>query len=115
MQKWRIGDVTITKVVEIEVTGGTRFILPDATYDACRPITWMHPHFMDGEGRLKMSVHALVVETPSRRIVVDTCWVSGGVCISTSTPGDPVKNMAPLPRMPSVISTLPQNMVLLAY
>ena len=73
MQTWRIGDVTITKLVEFEMTGGTRFILPDATYDACRPIEWLKPHFMDDQGRLKMSIHALVVETPSRRIVVDTC------------------------------------------
>ncbi|MBV9555139.1 MAG: hypothetical protein JO032_20360, partial [Alphaproteobacteria bacterium] len=28
--KWRIGDVTVTKVVEMEVTGGSRFILPEA-------------------------------------------------------------------------------------
>ena len=33
----------------------------------------MQPHFADGCGRLKMSIHALVVETPDRRIVVDTC------------------------------------------
>src|SRR5271169_546339 len=73
MQMWRIGEVTITKVVQLEVTGGTRFVLPDATREACAPISWMKPHFMDDDGRLKMSVHALVVETPARRIVVDTC------------------------------------------
>jgi len=73
MQTWRIGDVTITKIVELEVTGGTRFVLPQATREACLPLGWMQPHFMDDDGRLKMSIHALVVETPSRRIVVDTC------------------------------------------
>jgi hypothetical protein len=31
MQKWRIGRVTVTKIVELEVTGGSRFILPQAT------------------------------------------------------------------------------------
>jgi glyoxylase-like metal-dependent hydrolase (beta-lactamase superfamily II) len=31
------------------------------------------PHFANDEGRLRMSVHSLVVETPSQRIVVDTC------------------------------------------
>ena len=31
MNRWQIGDVTITRVVEMEVTGGSRFILPDAT------------------------------------------------------------------------------------
>jgi len=70
---WRVGAVTITKLVELEATGGTRFVLPQATRDACLPLAWMRPHFMDDDGRLKMSVHALLVETPSRRIVVDTC------------------------------------------
>jgi glyoxylase-like metal-dependent hydrolase (beta-lactamase superfamily II) len=71
--KWRIGDVTVTKIVELEVTGGSRFILPQATYEEILPISWLRPHFADERGRLKMSIHALVVETPERRIVVDTC------------------------------------------
>jgi len=73
MLKWRIGDVTVTKVIELEAVGGTRFILPQATRDAVQPIAWMYPHFMDEEGRLKMSIHALIIETPERRIMVDTC------------------------------------------
>jgi glyoxylase-like metal-dependent hydrolase (beta-lactamase superfamily II) len=73
MQRWRIGDVTVTKIVELEAVGGSRFILPDATREAVRPIAWLRPHFADDEGRLKMSIHALVVETPSRRVIVDTC------------------------------------------
>jgi glyoxylase-like metal-dependent hydrolase (beta-lactamase superfamily II) len=71
--KWRVGEVTITKIVELEATGGSRFILPQATREAVRDIPWLYPHFADEEGRLKMSVHALVVEAPGRRIVVDTC------------------------------------------
>ena len=71
--KWRIGEVMVTKIVELEVTGGSRFILPQATPEAIIPIGWLQPDFADERGRLKMSIHALVVETPSRRIVVDTC------------------------------------------
>ncbi len=71
--KWRIGEVTVTKVVEMEVAGGTRFILPQASRDAVLPYQWMRPHFMTEEGRLIMSIHALVIETPQRRIIVDTC------------------------------------------
>ena len=71
--KWRIGDVTVTKIVEMEVTGGSRFILPQATYEAVLPITWLQPHFADERGRLKMSIHALVVEASGRRFLVDTC------------------------------------------
>ena len=73
MLKWRIGDVTVTKVVELEATGGTRFILPDATREAALPIRWLYPHFMDDEGRLRMSIHTLIIEARDRRILVDTC------------------------------------------
>jgi glyoxylase-like metal-dependent hydrolase (beta-lactamase superfamily II) len=73
MQRWRIGDVTVTKIVELEATGGTRFILPQATREAALQIPWLAPHFMDDEGRLKMSIHALVIEAPGRRMIVDTC------------------------------------------
>jgi glyoxylase-like metal-dependent hydrolase (beta-lactamase superfamily II) len=70
---WRIGRVTVTKIVELEVTGGSRFLLPQATREAIQPIAWLQPDFADPAGRLKMSIHALVVETPERRIIVDTC------------------------------------------
>ena len=73
MIRWRVGHVTVTKVTEIEATGGSRFILPAATPEAIRRHPWLFPHFADETGRLRMSVHALIVETPSRRIVVDTC------------------------------------------
>jgi len=71
--QWQIGDVTVTKIVELETTGGSRFILPQATREAVLPISWLIPHFADEAGRLKMSIHALMVEAPGRRIIVDTC------------------------------------------
>jgi glyoxylase-like metal-dependent hydrolase (beta-lactamase superfamily II) len=71
--QWRIGDVTVTKIVELEVTGGSRFILPQATREEIQPIAWLRPHFADEDGRLRMSIHSFVVQTPTRRIIVDTC------------------------------------------
>lgn len=73
MTSWRVGDVKVTKIVELEATGGTRFVLPQATREAALQIPWLAPHFMDEDGRLKMSIHALVIETPTRRMIVDTC------------------------------------------
>ena len=70
---WKVGKVKITKVVELETVGSTRFILPLASNEEIRKLPWLIPHFANEEGRLKMSIHSLVVETPSRRIVVDTC------------------------------------------
>ncbi|HET7492585.1 MAG TPA: MBL fold metallo-hydrolase [Bradyrhizobium sp.] len=69
---WKIGRVKITKIVELETTGHTRFILPQATKEEIQKLPWLFPRFAAEEGRLKMSIHALVIETPSRRIVVDT-------------------------------------------
>jgi glyoxylase-like metal-dependent hydrolase (beta-lactamase superfamily II) len=71
--KWVVGDVTVTKIVELEMAGGSRFLLPQATREAVLPIAWLRPHFADEEGRLRLSIHSFVVETPDRRIVVDTC------------------------------------------
>ncbi|MGA7810677.1 MBL fold metallo-hydrolase [Bradyrhizobium sp.] len=70
--QWTVGKVRITKVVELETIGSTRFILPLATNDEIAKLPWLIPHFATEEGRLKMSIHSLVVETPTRRIVVDT-------------------------------------------
>jgi glyoxylase-like metal-dependent hydrolase (beta-lactamase superfamily II) len=70
--RWNIGRVKITKIVELETVGSTRFILPLATNEEIQKLPWAIPHFATEEGRLRMSIHSLVVETPSRRIVVDT-------------------------------------------
>src|SRR6195952_3993343 len=70
--QWKVGKVKITKIVELETVGSTRFILPLASNDEIGKLPWLIPHFATEEGRLKMSIHSLVVETPSRRIVVDT-------------------------------------------
>jgi glyoxylase-like metal-dependent hydrolase (beta-lactamase superfamily II) len=69
---WTIGRVKVTKIVELETVGHTRFILPLAVNEEIQKLPWLVPHFATAEGRLKLSIHALVVETPSRRIVVDT-------------------------------------------
>ena len=73
MSNWQIGNVKITRVVEIEATGGTRFLLPQASPEAIKPIDWLVPHFATAEGKLTMSIHALIIDTGARRIIVDTC------------------------------------------
>ena len=72
-QVWQIGDVRITKVVEMETLGGGEWILPDAKAEAVQGIDWLVPEFANEKGELRFSIHALVVETPDLTIVVDTC------------------------------------------
>ena len=69
---WKVGRVKITKVMELETVGSTKFILPLATNEEIRKLPWLIPDFATEEGRLKMSIHSLVVETASHRIVIDT-------------------------------------------
>jgi glyoxylase-like metal-dependent hydrolase (beta-lactamase superfamily II) len=71
--QWTVGKVKISKIVELETIGGTRFILPQAGPEEIQKLPWLVPHFATAEGRLKMSIHSLIVETPTQRIVVDTC------------------------------------------
>jgi glyoxylase-like metal-dependent hydrolase (beta-lactamase superfamily II) len=70
---WQIGDVRVTRVVELELASKGTWILPDATPEALRRVAWLRPHFADEDGLARMSVHALLVESQGRRIVVDTC------------------------------------------
>lgn len=71
--QWTVGRVKITNVVEIGATGGTRFILPQATPQEAQKLPWLVPHYANAEGRLRLNVQSWIVETPSHRIIVDTC------------------------------------------
>jgi glyoxylase-like metal-dependent hydrolase (beta-lactamase superfamily II) len=73
MLKWKIGDVTVTKIVELEVAGKATWILPELTAENLATVAWCRPHFATDDGKVVMSVHALVVESQGRRIMVDTC------------------------------------------
>jgi hypothetical protein len=44
---WIIGKVRITKIVELETAGSTRFILPPATDEEIRKLPRLIPHFRD--------------------------------------------------------------------
>lgn len=74
---WTVGRVKISKVVEIASTGGSRFILPQATSEENQKISWLAPHYATPEGRLKLNVQSWIVETPTLKIIVDTCIGNG--------------------------------------
>ncbi|MGE0622015.1 MAG: MBL fold metallo-hydrolase [Pseudomonadales bacterium] len=76
MLSWHVGDVTITRIVELEIPipySRESAFLAEATPDALRDIPWLFPHFVTEEGALKLSIHALVVKAPGVNLVVDTC------------------------------------------
>jgi len=73
VQQWQIGDVRVTKVVETVVAWRFSILLPDCTPELVDSAPWMRPHFVDDDGKMLLSIHALVVESQGRRILVDTC------------------------------------------
>jgi glyoxylase-like metal-dependent hydrolase (beta-lactamase superfamily II) len=73
MQHWQIGDIRVTKVVEIEMASSIRWLLPAASRESLLEHAWLQPHFCNAEGRAVMSIHTFVIETGGMRILVDTC------------------------------------------
>ena len=74
MNHWKVGDVKITRVIESEAIWDGTMLIPDATPDNIRKEQdWLYPTFSDETGKLKLSIHALVLESMGKKIVVDTC------------------------------------------
>jgi glyoxylase-like metal-dependent hydrolase (beta-lactamase superfamily II) len=71
--RWRIGAVAVTRVVEMEGPGPGTFLFAEATPERLLQHAWLRPHFLTDDGRTIGSIHAFVVESEGRTIVVDTC------------------------------------------
>jgi glyoxylase-like metal-dependent hydrolase (beta-lactamase superfamily II) len=75
MLSWRIGDVTIRRIVEMEVPvpySEKRPFIRGTSPEALKAIDWLKP-FVSPDGLLLLSIHALLVEAPGRKMIVDTC------------------------------------------
>jgi glyoxylase-like metal-dependent hydrolase (beta-lactamase superfamily II) len=91
MLSWQVGRVKITRIVEMDLPVPAEMFLPQATPAALRKSTWLYPHFVsDDDAILKLSIHALLVEAPGLKLVVDTCIgndrprdITGGEPLST--------------------------------
>lgn len=76
MLTWKIGAVTVTRIVEIELPvpySEVRPFLAEARPEVLKTIPWLYPNYVHEDGSLRLSIHALLVEAPGLRLVVDTC------------------------------------------
>ncbi|HEX3918301.1 MAG TPA: hypothetical protein VHW60_13265, partial [Caulobacteraceae bacterium] len=75
MLTWQVGRVKVTRVVEMQLPtrAGAAYFIPEATAEALRKSPWLYPHFVSEDEVMQMSIHALLVEAPGLRLVVDTC------------------------------------------
>ena len=72
MSTWQIGDVSITKVLEMEKHWPFSALLPGAE-GVVDEFEWLKPDFVTEEGKMKLSIHALIIESEGLTIIVDTC------------------------------------------
>ncbi len=74
LRTWQIGDVKVTRVVEqvapLPYDGLLAHVVPARLAEH---ESWLKPHFMNEAGEILLSIHALVVESGGKTIVVDTC------------------------------------------
>ncbi len=74
--RWKIGDVTITRILELVLSVEYYEKYPfmrEARPAALQEIPWLYPNFVSTEGELLISIHALLVQTPEFNLLVDTC------------------------------------------
>jgi len=75
---WTLGSARITSVKEIELAIPGAGIVPEATPERLAAhASWLAPRFVTEDGKLRLLIQALVVESRGRRIVVDTCVGNG--------------------------------------
>ena len=76
MNSWQIGEVKVSCIVETELPVSYYEKYPfirEATPEALKNIPWLYPNFVTDEGVLRLSIHALLIEAPGLRLLVDTC------------------------------------------
>ena len=76
MLSWQVGAVKITRIQEMQVPiafDPGRSFIAQATPAALRAIPWLYPNFVNDRDEMLLSIHALLVEAPGLRLVVDTC------------------------------------------
>jgi len=76
MLSWKIGDVTVTRVMEMELPvpyGGDFQFIKEASPDALKKMPWLYPHFVTPDGSLLLNIQALLVDAPGLKLMVDTC------------------------------------------
>jgi glyoxylase-like metal-dependent hydrolase (beta-lactamase superfamily II) len=71
--RWKIGDVDIARVVEIEGPSPGTFLFAEATPERLLQHAWLKPWFLAEDGRSIGAIHCFVISSAGRRIVVDTC------------------------------------------
>ncbi len=73
-RSFEIGGVRVTRIVEGDnIPVDIDMLLKGVTAQTVQSFEWLRPHMATAEGMILMSWQAFLVETDTRRILVDTC------------------------------------------
>ena len=74
MRSWKIGDVTVTRIVEIwNFTDHINMTLKDGQPEEVLALEWLHPHYATPDGQQVMNFQGFVVQAPGLNVMLDTC------------------------------------------
>ncbi len=74
MERWQIGNVSVTRVVDAMQDIDLAFLIPQATAENLAPFaSWLQPHFLNADTTVPLSIHTFVIQSDNTTIVVDTC------------------------------------------
>jgi glyoxylase-like metal-dependent hydrolase (beta-lactamase superfamily II) len=73
-ERWQVGELTITSVVEEQTDHiPAKLLFPEASAADIVRHAWLVPDFADASGKISMRVQAFVIQTRTRRVLVDPC------------------------------------------
>lgn len=80
IRHWQIGDVKVTRLVEVNAHEDPFTMLStECEPDMGKEYSWLAPHFVTPDGRMKISFQAFALKTPTKTIIVDTCIGEGRI------------------------------------
>ena len=74
IRHWRIGDVELARIVEVNAfEDNISMLLKDETAEFVKRHLWLQPHFATPEGLMKISFQAFVLRSRGKQVMIDTC------------------------------------------
>ena len=74
IRHWRVGDVEIARIVEVNAwEDDITMLLPDATPAFVQQYAWLQPHFATADGKMILSFQAFVLRSRGKTFMIDTC------------------------------------------
>ncbi|HUK02862.1 MAG TPA: MBL fold metallo-hydrolase [Steroidobacteraceae bacterium] len=74
VRHWRIGDVEIARIVEINAfEDDMKMLLQEGTPQFVQQYEWLRPNFATAAGRMLISFQCFVLRSRDKRVMIDTC------------------------------------------